>query len=53
MLDATTSLATGCRVSASRSTAVPTVFVELYSSTWYMLCPTPTFAAKWNTVSTP
>ncbi len=53
MLEATTSFCTGCSISASISTAVPASFTETYRSTSYMLWPTPTAAARWNTASTP
>src|SRR5579864_839776 len=53
MLDATTSLRTGRSASASRSTAVPTEFADVYSAISYIDCPTPTRAAKWTTASTP
>jgi hypothetical protein len=42
MLDATTRRETGLAMSCCRRTAVPNVFVEVYDSTSYMLCPTPT-----------
>ena len=53
MLEATTSFATGRRRSASSSTAVPRLLISTYFSISYMLCPTPTAEAKWNTASTP
>ena len=53
MLEATTSLRTGRSISASSSTAVPSVFAAAYSAISYMLWPTPTRAARWTTASTP
>src|SRR5487761_782360 len=53
MLDATTSLRTGVSASASRRTAVPTEFADVYSAISYIDCPTPTRAARWTTASTP
>src|SRR5438874_6412182 len=53
MLEATTSLRTGCSASASSSTAVPSEFAEVYSAISYIDCPTPTRAARWTTASIP
>src|SRR5579864_1410692 len=53
MLDATTSLRTGRSASASRSTAVPNEFADVYSAISYIDWPTPTRAARCTTESTP
>ena len=46
MLDATTNFPTGRRASTSISVAVPTLLTSAYAATSYMLCPTPTTAAR-------
>src|SRR5579862_1213385 len=53
MLDATTSFRTGRSAMACKSTAVPSEFADVYSSSSYIDCPTPTRAARWTTESTP
>src|SRR5260221_11603082 len=53
MLDATSSLRTGRSASSSSSTAVASVFADVYSAISYIDWPTPTRAARWTTTSTP
>src|SRR5258706_3972091 len=53
MLDATSSLRTGRSASCSSSTAVASVFADVYSAISYIDWPTPTRAARWTTTSTP
>src|SRR6266576_1933366 len=53
MLDATTSLRTGCFASASSNAAVPSEFTAVYSAISYIDWPTPTRAARCTTESTP